>query len=257
MKKELGLVLIALFFLNTFTFTAVYAFDNNNEKQLVLTEEKEDISGDGKDETIVLTGIPYEEGAAFLKEIQLQITGSNGKTYAIKLESGYEPAVTFVDLDHDGVEDLLISIPSGGSGGITNYSLFTFKDFQLKEIAAPDPLTITSQFLDHYQASITIDNTGQSYNFDLKDRKKDYDRLGIYHKGKLNEPRELMVDPYSTLKPIIVKDNSYGLKAIQQVSGAYHADGIAFIESTWYYENGKWNLLDTKVIERNQKFKRK
>ena len=46
-------------------------------------------------------------------------------------------AVTLVDLDHDGVEDLLISIPSGGSGGITNYSLYTFKDFQLKELALP------------------------------------------------------------------------------------------------------------------------
>lgn len=253
MKKELGLVLIALFFLNT--FTAVYAFDNN-EKQLVLFEEKEDISGDGKEDTIILKGIPYDEGTAFLKEIQLQITGSNGKKYNVELEPGYEPTVTFIDLDHDGVEDLLISIPSGGSGGITNYSLFTFKDFQLKEIAAPEPLTITSQFLDDYQASITIENSGQTYNFDLKGRKKEYDRLGIYHKGKLNEPRELMVDPYSSLKPILVKENMYGLKAIQQVSGAYHADGIAFIESSWYYDNGKWNLQDTKVIERSQKVKR-
>jgi hypothetical protein len=230
MKKESSIVLIALFFLNT--FTAVYAFEKNEDKKLVLTEEKEDISGDGKDDTISLKGIPYEEGAAFLKEIELQITGSNGKTYTVELDPGYEPAVTFVDLDHDGVEDLLISIPSGGSGGITNYSLYTFKDFQLREIPAPDPLTITSQFLDYYQASITIENTSQSFDFDLKNRKKDYERLGIYHKGKLNEPRELMVDPYSTLKPIIVKNNSYGLKAIQQVSGAYHADGIAFIEST-------------------------
>ncbi len=255
MKKELGLVLIALFFLNT--FTSVYAFEKNEDNKLVLTEEKEDISGDRKDDTIILKGIPYEEGAAFLKEIQLQIIGSNGKTYTVELEPGYEPTITFVDIDHDGVEDLLISIPSGGSGGITNYSLFTFKDFQLKEITTPDSLTITSQFLDQYQASITIENTGQSYNFDLKDRKRDYDRLGIYYKGKLNEPRELMIDPYSTLKPIIVKENTYGLKAIQQVSGAYHADGIAFIESTWYYENGKWNLLDTKVMERKQKKIRK
>ena len=66
-----------------------------------------------------------------------------------------------------------------------------------------------------------------------------------------------MVDPYSTLKPIIVKDDSYGLKGVQQISGAYHADGIAFVESTWYYENGKWNLMDTKVMERKEKQKQK
>ena len=40
---------IALFFLNTL-LTGAHAFDRNNEKQLVLTKEKEDISGDGKDE---------------------------------------------------------------------------------------------------------------------------------------------------------------------------------------------------------------
>ena len=63
-----------------------------------------------------------------------------------------------------------------------------------------------------------------------------------------------MVDPYSTLKPIIIKEKEdpYGLKAIQQVSGAYHADGIAFVESTWYYENGKWNLIHTKVVDRDK-----
>jgi hypothetical protein len=67
-----------------------------------------------------------------------------------------------------------------------------------------------------------------------------------------------MVDPFSTLKPVIVKteDESYGLKGVQQISGAYHADGIAFVESTWYYENGKWNLMNTKVIEREQKQKK-
>ncbi|MBB6447404.1 hypothetical protein [Bacillus benzoevorans] len=256
MKKEFGLVLIALFFLSlNNTFTAVYALDKDG-KEVVLIEEKADISGDGKEDTIFLKGIPYEEGASYLKEIFLQITGSNGKSERVELEGGYEPGVTFVDLNHDDIEDMLISIPSGGSGGMTNYSLFTYKDFQLKEIAPPDPLTITSQFLDQYQAKITIENTGQSYNFDLKSRKNDYDRLGIYQNGKLNEPRELMVDPYSTLKPVKINDNSYGLKAIQQISGAYHADGIAFIESTWNYENGKWLLLDTKVMERKQRVKR-
>jgi hypothetical protein len=255
MKKELGLVLIALFFLSLNTLSAVYALDEDG-KEIVLIEDKEDVSGDGKEDSIILKGIPYEEGASYLKEIFLQIKGSNGKSDQVELEGGYEPDVTFVDLDHDGIEDMLISIPAGGSGGMTNYSLFTYKDFQLKNITPPDPLTITSQFLDRYQASITIENTGQSYNFDLKNRKKDYDRLGIYQNGRLNEPRELMVDPFSTLKPVKLMENSYGLKAIQSISGAYHADGIAFIESTWNYENGKWNLLDTKVMERKQRVKK-
>lgn len=249
-------MIIALFFLSLNSLTAVYALDSN-EKEEILLEEKADISGDGKPETITLKGIPYEEGAAYLKEIFMRITGSNGKSVQVELDGGYGPDVAFVDLNHDGIEDMLISIPSGGSGGMTNYSIFTFKDFQLKEMTSPDPLTITSQFLDQYQASITIDNTGQSLTFDLKNRKEDYDRLGIYQNGKLNEPRELIIDPFSTLKPIKLKDNSIGLLAVQQISGAYRADGIAIIEAVWKYENDKWNLLDTKVMERKQKVKKK
>nr|WP_295973614.1 hypothetical protein [uncultured Bacillus sp.] len=266
MKKEFVIVLIvliAVFFLSLRTITGANSLEQNknnlNEKEIVLIEEKQDISGDGKDETILLKGVRYEEGASYLREIKLFIKASNGKSYSHELEGGYEPSVTFVDLDHDGIEDLLISIPAGGSGGITNYNWLTFKDFQLKEMILPDPLTITSQFLENYQAKIVIENTGQSVTFNLQERKKEYDRLGIYQNGKLNEPRELMIDPYSTFKPVIVKDHLYGLKAIQQISGAYHADGIAFIESTWFYENGKWNLVDAKVIERkpavNQKKK--
>ena len=157
-------------------------------------------------------------------------------------------------MNHDGIDDLLISIPTGGSGGISNYFLYTFKDFKLTKIAVPEPLFITSQFLNDYKATMTIDQTGETFTFDLQSRKKDYNRLGLYTKGILNEPRELMVDPYSTLKPILLKEkgDTYGLKGIQQVSGAYHADGIAFVESTWYYEKGKWNLLKAKVMDREK-----
>jgi hypothetical protein len=261
MKKEFGLALLALFFLSLNAITGAYAVENENKEKDTkkidtIIKQEVDVSGDGKPDTIEIKGIRYEEGSAYLKEIYLEITATNGQTYKAQLDSGFDPKLEFVDLNHDGLADMFISIPTGGSGGISNYFLYTLKDFQLKDIGIPDSLMITSEFQDDYKATMTIDNTGKSFIFDLTSRKKDYERLGLYQKGKLNEPRELMVDPYSTLKPIIVKNESYGLKGVQQVSGAYHADGIAFVESTWYYENEKWNLIDTRVIEREQKQKK-
>ncbi|WP_428908452.1 hypothetical protein [Niallia sp. Krafla_26] len=262
MRKEFGLILLALFFLSLNAITGAYAVekkDHENKKQMQnhfeqMINEKADISGDGKVDEITIIGIPYEDGSSYLKELYLEIKGSNGQKYKIELDGGYDPILKLVDLNQDGLDDLLISVPTGGSGGISNYFLFTFKDFQLTEIAVPEPLMITSQFLNDYKATMTIDNTGETYTFDLNNRKKDYNRLGLYTNGILNEPRELMVDPYSTLKSISVKEkgNRFGLKGIQQVSGAYHADGIAFVESTWFYENGKWNLVKTKVMDREK-----
>ena len=132
-----------------------------------------------------LKGIRYEEGSAYLKEIYLEITATNGQTYKAELDSGFDPTLEFVDLNHDGLADMFISIPTGGSGGISNYFLYTLKDFQLKDIGIPDPLMITSEFQDGYKAMMTIDNTGKSFTFDLTSRKKDYDRLGLISKRKI------------------------------------------------------------------------
>ena len=67
-----------------------------------------------------------------------------------------------------------------------------------------------------------------------------------------------MVDPYSTLKPLQLKDKKYGLMGIQAISGTNHADRIALVEAVWNYENGKWVLKNTKVLQTNSgKQKRK
>jgi len=256
MKKEFGLALMAFLFLSLNAISGVYALEEKGG-MLTLLQQERDISGDGKNDIVTIAGVPYEEGISYLKEIFLQVTVSEGKTYKIDLKSGFDPTIDFIDLNHDGVDDLFISIPTGGSGALSNYFLYTLANDQLIDIGIPDSLTITSQFQDGYKAKMTIENTSETYTFDLKSRKKDYNRLGLYYKGKLNEPTELMVDPYSLLKPIKLKNDQYGLKGIQQISGAYHADGIAFVESKWFYENGKWNIVNTKVLESKKTQKKK
>jgi hypothetical protein len=256
MKKEFGLALMAFLFLSLNAITGAYALEEKGG-MLTLLQHESDISGDGKNDIVTISGIPFEEGISYLKEIILHVTVSDGKTYKIDLKSGFDPTIDFIDLNSDGVADLFISIPTGGSGGLSNYFLYTLANDQLVDIGIPDSLTITSQFQDGYKATMTIEDTGETYTFDLKSRKKDYNRLGLYLKGKLNEPTELMVDPYSLLKPIKLKNEQYGLKGIQQISGAYHADGIAFVESKWYYENGKWNIVSTKVLDREKTQKKK
>jgi hypothetical protein len=252
MKKELLLTFAAFFCMSLTALTGVYAGESH-DKTVTISEAKVDITGDKKKDTVYIKGVPYEEGAQFLKQIYLKIKASNGKTYKIKLEGGYDPAAAYRDLNHDGVKDIFISIPTGGSGGLSNFHLYTLKDFIVTNLTVPDPLAISSQFEEGYKASIKIQETGQSYSFDLSDRKEDYERLGLYQDGKLNEPTELMVLPFGILKPIKIDGNGFGLAGSQRVNGAYNADGIAEVESTWFYENGRWNLTNTTVRSYNSK----
>lgn len=246
MKKELLITFSAFFFMSLTAFTGVYAGESN-KKTVTISEEKVDVTGDGKKDLIYVKGVLYEEGAQFLKEIYLKIRASNGEVYKIDLEGGYDPTTIYKDLNHDSVKDIFISVPTGGSGGLSNFYLYSLRDFQVTNLTVPEPLAVSSQFEDGYQASITIEETGQSYSFDLSDRKEDYERMGLYQDGKLNEPTELMVLPFGTLKPIKVKNGLYGLKGSQRINGAYNADGIANIESTWLYEEGKWQVLNAEV----------
>jgi hypothetical protein len=249
MKKELLFAFAAFFFMSLSAITGVYAVEEANTLESVIVKEQMDVTGDGKLDTIYVKGEPFEEGAIFLRSITLEILSATGKSHKINLEGGYEPQIDFKDLNNDGVKDIFLAVNTGGSGGLSNHYLFTVKDDQLTDLTVPEPLVIQTSFLNGYKANMTIENTNESYQFDLRNRAKDYERLGLYHNGKLNEPAELMVLPFGTLKPVKVNGNQMGLKGSQRISGAYNADSIAYVESSWVYENGKWKLLDTNVME--------
>jgi hypothetical protein len=246
MRKELIFAFAAFFYMSLHAIAGSFAEEQKMEegKEMVIHTYNVDVTGDDKKDVIELKGIPYSSDTKFLKEIWAEIKTSEGKQFRIDYEGGYEPKIQFVDLNHDGVKDLLESSATGGSGGLYNTALHTLADDKLVDIGLPDELTIQAQFQDDYKAVIKFTDTNQSYTVDLKDRKKDYDRLGLYIDGKLNEPTELMILPYAFFEPVKIADKKgKGLKATQRISGAYHADAIGDVFSYWYYENNKWNLM--------------
>lgn len=236
--------------------SGVYALAQVEEAETIYKKEI-DITGDGKNDFIELVGIPFDEGTLFLKEIYLKAKTSEGKMLKIDLEGGYEPTLKLKDLNHDGVKDLFVGIATGGSGGLSNYYLYSVKGSKVADLTVPDPLTITSTFENNYKAAIKIDAIGESFRFNLASRKKEYDTLGLYHNGKLNEPAELMVFPFSTLKPVKLPGNKFGVKGVQRFSGVSNADTIGFVESSWYFDKGKWKLLSTTVQKSLDKKKKK
>ncbi|MBV7506497.1 hypothetical protein KW850_14630 [Bacillus sp. sid0103] len=246
MKKEMLLVLASFFLMSLTAITGVYAIEET-AKIITISKDKADITGDGKEEEILLKGVPYQKEDSFLERIYIDISASNGKKFTYPLESGAKASLHIVDLNNDGVKDIFASVLTRESESIVQHYSYSIKNNVQTKLALPEPLEIDSHFLNGYKAEIKINKTGQCYLFDLKDRQQYYKKLGLYYHGKLNEPTELTVNPFSSLRPIHVEDHKVGLLGEQRITGIANADVIASIESTWSYDHGKWKLDRTVV----------
>jgi hypothetical protein len=247
MRKALILIITVISLASLTAITGVYAFEEK-AKIITLSKKEIDITGDGLNDKIYLKGLPYQ-GKTELKKIYMKITGSDNKTYMIPLGSGNQPKMKVVDLNQDSVKDLFVNIKTEGNRGVCTSYIFTLKDFELTELSTPEPLEIVSRFEDGYKAKIRVAETNSTYLFNLKKRKKYYENLGLFYKGKLNEPTELTVHPFRGLKTFPNQGKEIGLKGIQRISGAVDSDTIAYVESSWLYKNGKWKLEKVVVFK--------
>ncbi|WP_442600254.1 hypothetical protein [Neobacillus sp. D3-1R] len=251
MKKELLFAFMAFFLMSLTAITGVYATNNDETKKTTLLNKQVDITGDGKKEEIIIYGIPNNKDEKVYKKIHLTIKTANGKNLEKKYEYGLDPKLKLIDFNHDGVKDVFLTIQrseSGeGNGGVKDYYLYSFKDMIFVELPLPETMEIEGQFTNGYKAKISIPDTNKKVVFDLMFKKDQYDNLGMYQNGKLNEPTELIILPYGKLTPFITKDNHFGLSEMQQISGVSDSDTIAFVDSKWFYKNGKWMLYETKI----------
>ncbi|MGV3466887.1 MAG: hypothetical protein ACO1OT_16545 [Heyndrickxia sp.] len=252
MKKEYLLAITAFFMLSFTTVAITYAGEEAAPASSVIKTYKEDINGDGKKENIVLKGLLYKQGQSYYKKIWSEIVFPKHSKVIIRYSPGLEPKIQFVDLNHDGIKDMLGSSATGGSGGIYHYHLDTIKNYKAVNIPLPPPLNLQGQFENNFKAMLNIAETKEIIRLNVAKRKKDYIQTGLYQEnGKLNEPTELMIDPVAMYKVVKVKGKKgYGLKSYRQISGAYHADLLGILTATWYYENGKWGLINTNWVKR-------
>jgi len=243
------LVIVSFFLISLTAITGVYAIEEN-DTIVTISKDEADLSGDGQNESIYLKGVPYQEGQSeedYLKEIYIEIAASNGKTYTIPLDSGSKATLAVVDLNHDGLKELFASVLMGDAEeSVTGY-LYSFKNFSRSELTVPEPLEMDAKFSNGYKAEMRLLQTGKTYVFDLKSRKKYYKKLGFYYKGKLNEPTELSVNTFNSLKSVQLKNGRMGIKGVQKVTGVANADTIAYVESNWYLNRGHWELFNAKV----------
>lgn len=216
----------------------------NDKSTKILTSYKKDLTGDDQLEHIQIK--KNSEGKKNNK-IEITISTSTKKTFQIPFTGEKEPKVAFVDYNQDHVTDIFIMSPNTKGGTPSEFQLFSLINEQLTKIELPEALTLEAQLENDYQASIRINESGAAYTLDLHDQKKGFDQKGLYQNGSLNEPAELMVHSFDNLKPVRLKDMSVGLKGRQPIGEEYDGILIAYVDSTWKWINGRWELESTEL----------
>lgn len=211
-----------------------------------------DVTGDGNQDQIFLTGYPPSEDSPFVTEIHLIVQDRAASTrYRISLptNAGYHPTMFLGDFTGDGVLDVLVQIDSGGSGAITYNTIYTFTGGVGRLIFDTEHLNsewkYVVEYLNGYKLRVMSEVTGKSYTIDITGRGSEYLNEIYNPDGTLKAPIQGMVDPVSGLFPVdLERDGTYELMLLQAVSGRYRADRFGYITTILKWNGNGWNLVD-------------
>lgn len=213
-----------------------------------------DVNGNRIPDNVFLTGIKTPD-SPFVQNITLMI--QDGSAYAptiIPLEenAGYNPTLFLGDFTGNGVDDILVSIASGGSGGTMYHYIFSFLnnipqllfDFKVYN----EQYTYDVDYRNNYKVEVISKINNEKYILDISLRGDEY-LNEIYDKnGNLISPIAGFVNPLSGLYPVDFDSNRvYELLAYQKVAGRYNADSLGYVLNTLKWQNNRFSLLSQQL----------
>lgn len=215
-----------------------YYFDPNIKISGVVASASGDVNGDKIPDNVYVTGFK-ESDVSIVQNMTLLIQdGATGAFVSnpLKENMGYDPKLFLGDFTGDGINDILISIPTGGSGGTTYNYVYSFVNNTPHLLFDSDVFNQAYQYevtyQDHYKVEVLSKINNTRYLIDLSLRESDYLNEIYDENGKLKTPISGWVDPISGLYPMDFEfDQLYDLIAYQQIAGKYHADSLGYIQN--------------------------
>ena len=230
-----------------------YARTNMNPPNLV-SFARGDVTGDRVPDNVYLTGI-MTPASPFIQNITLLVQdGRSGELTSVPLRenAGYNPTVFLGDFTGNGVDDIFISIATGGSGGIMYHYIYSFVDntaqllFDFNVYNEQYQYEVTYQ--DYYKVEVVSMINNKKYILDISTKGIEYLNEIYDENGKLKSPITGFVNPLSGLYPVDFDSNKrYELLAYQKIAGRYNADSLGFVLNTLAWLGNRFVLQKQNV----------
>ncbi|WP_018923130.1 hypothetical protein [Salsuginibacillus kocurii] len=204
----------------------------------VLTWTTGDVSGDSMNDHIYLLGEPLAD-SPLRKNIKLLVVdGQSHYSYIVDLpdDQGYDPRLFLGDFTGNGVEEVMISIASGGSGGYSYYMIYSFVHHQpvllFDNERFDNMFTYQVNYEDDFKVHVVNNTLNLAFIVDISLRPPAYLKEIYLKNGQLKAPIEGWVSGLNQLYPIDFNgDGVYDLLAVQRVIGQYSADGLGLMQT--------------------------
>jgi hypothetical protein len=217
-----------------------YEEDLVNNRYL-LTIQEGDVTGDGVSDKVYLYGNKIGDSvSSFVDNISIVIEdGYSGETNTITpdFNAGYNPRLFLGDFTADNVEDIKLSIDSGGSGGYGYFYIYTCINNTPKEIFNFDQYNALYQykvdFTDLYRVEVYNMNHDKLFVLDVSYKGDEYVSQYYDEFGMLIIPIQGDVLAVSALMPFVQNEevNAYELLAYQRIIGPINSDTLGYIEN--------------------------
>ena len=226
-----------------------YYFRDDKTYPEIVSYARGDVNGDGRPDNVYLTGTKTS-GSPFTQNITLviqhEMTGGFTKI-SLSENAGYNPTLFLGDFTGDGVDDILVSITSGGSGGIMYHYIYSFANNAVQLIFDFNLFNKIYQYEvtyeDNYQVEVISKINNEKYLIDISTREKDYLNEIYDNNGQLKSPISGFVNPLSGLYPVDFDGNKvYELLAYQKIAGRYNADSLGYVLNTLKWKNSMFDL---------------
>ena len=211
-----------------------------------------DVTGDRIPDNVYLTGIKTP-ASPFTQNITLLVQdGRTGEVKSVPLRenTGYNPTIYLGDFTGNEVDDILISISTGGSGGIMYHYIYSFLQntaqllFDFNVYNEQYQYEVTYQ--DNYKVEVVSKINNKKYTIDISTKGAEYLNEIYNGNGKLKSPITGFVNPLSGLYPVDFDSNKvYELLAYQKIAGRYNADSLGYVLNTLGW-------LDNQFVLQNQ-----